>query len=246
MRNFLRLNSNLIIFLDKDNDIETYNFIIECRKSCLERTHIISLKIEEWEMYKHYKYWLYCHQIDIEKGRHSPELYMLWNEKTYFVEKAIEKNPFESKWFFWTDIGCCRNKNDISKIINYPNIFKLLDLELNTNKMLLSYIEPLQESDILLDDNGIPLIFNNKSSTQSCDNIIRVQGGFFGGNIDCWKRWTQLYTNTIELFIKNNVFGGKDQYIMATIDIKYQEDIQSYQSIDKFGDIWFYFLNLLS
>jgi hypothetical protein len=121
---------NIIIFLDM-NDTLTYNHIMNCRKDYMDKTMIISEKIQDWATYKYLDYWNHCHNIDRENSYHSVELYMLWNEKTYFVKRAMEKNPFNSEWFFWSDIGCCRNDNDKNKFMSFPNYNKVINYDQN-------------------------------------------------------------------------------------------------------------------
>ena len=127
MSNFLKIPCNLVIFTD-DNSYET---IFNMRKgnNLEHKTHIIVKKLEEWYNYKFLDYYRYCHTIDIENNSHTPELYMLWNEKSYFVKEIIEKNPFNSEWFFWTDIGCVRDIKMLNKIYTYPNDDKIINLD---------------------------------------------------------------------------------------------------------------------
>jgi glycosyltransferase involved in cell wall biosynthesis len=243
--NFLQLEANIIIFMDNDTDI--LDLIKKYRTNGLDKkTYIINEKLETWETYKYYDYWKYCHSVDIEKERHSPELYMVWNEKTYFINRAINKNPFNSDWFFWTDIGSCRDKNIIKNIKSYFNPNNLFKNSLVSDKILLSFIEPLSKTDYELNKDNIPIIYNNLSELSSCKPVVKVQGGFFGGHLDSWKKWTTQFTETLNNFIKTKTFGGNDQYIMTTAFINYPLDAQYFIPPQNNGDLWFYFLKLFA
>lgn len=49
--------------------------------------------------------------IDPMQNIHSTHLFQEWLEKTNFVTKAININPFNSSYYVWVDIGCFRNNN---------------------------------------------------------------------------------------------------------------------------------------
>ena len=237
--NFLNKPMNIIIFLDKD-DIYTYNYIMNCRKHFFNKTYIISQKMEEWNTYKYIDYWNYCHSIDSEKDIHSIELYMLWNEKTYFLKKASKLNPFNSDWFFWTDIGCCRNDNDKDKFMTFPNYNKIINYD--KNKIILSLINPMHDIYYTLNSNGIPSLLDNITYNRSCNIINLVQAGFFGGHINGLKDWFEIYDSILELFINNKIFGGKEQNLMTAALILYKEKMQTISPVYRGIDIWFDFL----
>lgn len=46
--------------------------------------------------------------LDREKSIHSPELYAVWNLKTYLTYKMSRTNPFKSEFFIYTDSGAWR------------------------------------------------------------------------------------------------------------------------------------------
>ena len=56
-------------------------------------------------------------KLDLEKNKHSPELYAVWNLKTYLMKKVTQENPFKSKFFIYTDSGAWRNR----KFNNWPD-----------------------------------------------------------------------------------------------------------------------------
>lgn len=37
----------------------------------------------------------------------STELNVIWNEKVFLVERALDINPYGSEWFLWLDAGIC-------------------------------------------------------------------------------------------------------------------------------------------
>lgn len=54
--------------------------------------------------------WEKWHEIDPEKGIHSPELYAIWAAKQEFVQEAMKITNFDK--YVWCDIGCFRNIRD--------------------------------------------------------------------------------------------------------------------------------------
>jgi hypothetical protein len=237
MQNFLKIPCNLVVFTDEGS----YDIIKNFRISFgLEHKTVIILKrIEEFYNYKYIDYYKYCHSIDIENNYHTPELYMIWNEKTYFVKEVLEKNPFHSEWFFWTDIGCVRDVKMFDFICNYPNDDKVDNL--NKEKMNLVCIQNFHENDFHKDEKGIPLIFKNRGD-KCCDNIIRIQGGFFGGHLNSWKGWIENFEKVFNHFMESKTFVGKDQYLMASVYINNKDSINLIEASSMYGDPWFYFL----
>jgi hypothetical protein len=228
IKNFLLLNENMVIFTDN----ETYEYINNLRNS--SNTHIIVTSIDKFDTYKYIDYWNYCKSIDIEPN-HTTQLYMIWNEKTFFIEKAINMNKFNSEYFFWMDIGCIRDEQMI------PYIKKFSCIGIDKNKTIISKVSTCAINNQLNGD-GISFDLQNKNG-KSCDMINYIQGGFFGGHTQSLKNWINLYKNELELFIRTKTFGGKDQYIMNNISIKFPEYIYCLNPSDnKLFNVWFSFL----
>lgn len=237
IKNFLQLDCNLVIYTDSKN----YEKIKHERASKMRKTFIHIREIENFYVYKYLNYWDYCKSIDVETN-HTPELYMIWAEKSFMCLDAVINNNFKSKYYFWSDIGCIRN----SKIIHHvKNFASKLPNDFLDDKFLLSVIENFKDSDYTLEE--ISPIFMNKNEKCCCDPIVRIQGGFFGGNKNLWEKWTLLYKEEIEKFIKNKTYGGKDQYIMANIVLtKNTNFINCVKLPPKGEDEWFNYLYYLS
>ena len=107
--------------------------------------------------------------------------------------------------------------------------------------MNLIFIQNFHDNDFHRDDKGIPLIFKNKGD-KSCDDIIRIQGGFFGGHLNCWKVWIENFEKMLNIFMESKTFIGKDQYLMASVYINYKDSINLIPASVKYGDPCFYFL----
>lgn len=206
MENFLSIPCNLFIFCDNEN----YNNIKKLREQH-KNTFIQILPIENFHTYKYMNYWNYCYSIDKEKN-HSPYLYMIWNEKSFFVSKAIDINPFNVQYVWWQDIGSVRYKNNIP--YNFPNIPNSYH-----DKMMCISIDDIIESDKKFTNYPLCDIFLNINEKTACNPIVRIEGGFFGGHINVWKKWITLYDEMLNYFIKYKYFGGKDQYIMTNLCI---------------------------
>jgi glycosyltransferase involved in cell wall biosynthesis len=241
MSNFLSLNCNMVIYTDKESESMIRSF--RARNGLMHRTSIIIKPIDDWEMAKYRDDYLHSHLIDTEKKIHSPELYMLWNEKTYFVMDAIKANPFQSQWFFWVDIGCIRDKHMLRYVNTFPNPYKIMDMP--SDKFILSSIVPFQAGDNYREPSSpIPMLFLNRGPTMSCGNIVRIQGGFFGGHVSQWSKWCILFSDMFHEFIRTRTFIGKDQYIMSSVYLNHTDRIHIMQASDKnrINDPWFDFL----
>lgn len=78
------------------------------------------MSILEKSRNKHYieKYKTIQYKLDPEKRKHSPELYAIWNLKHFIGNLVAQLNPYESRFFIYTDIGGWRSGN----FENWPSI----------------------------------------------------------------------------------------------------------------------------
>ena len=239
--NFLSLNCHMVIYTDSIN----YDKIKASRSE--HNTKIYLRELKDFYVYKYINYWNYCKTIDPEKY-HTPELYMIWAEKSFMVLDTVQNNPFNSDYFMWCDMGSIRTKSMLQDIISFPSLNNIQKL-ISKDKIFLSVIDPFKQDEYVLDKDGIStkLIDKNKS---------RIQGGFMAGYKSVWKEWAELYEKELQLFIKTDTFGGKDQYIMNNIYIskKNESFIHLHQTKSKFlinnkernVDVWFSFLYIFA
>jgi len=99
----LKLPYNLIVFTDS---IDVADYIREKRK---EKLYIFNVPFEDTHYYKHLTTIVELQsKFNIINGNreHETPLYIILNNnKFYFMEKAIELNPFNSEHFIWIDFG---------------------------------------------------------------------------------------------------------------------------------------------
>jgi hypothetical protein len=158
--------------------------------------------------------------IDHERAIHSIELYLIWNEKSNFLRRAIETNPFSSKKFVWCDIGCFRRPN--TEFVKWPNPDRVTD-----NKITLMVVEPFTEDEMRTD---LPL-FQYKN---------RISASIFAGDKDTLIRWHQIYYGMLEHYIQIGRFIGKDQSIMNNVYLVNRDMCELVRYQPGRGDIWFY------
>lgn len=171
---------------------------------------------------------------------HNKYLYTIWNNKSFWLNDTI--NILSAYSYYWVDIGCIRYtfNDEIKSFVKSLNF-----INRNSTKFILSLIEEFNINDDYY-VNSIPFIYYNNN------NIIRIQGGFFGGGKNEIIEWCKYYIDELNLFEKYNVFAGKDQYIMGSIYLKYKYkfDIFIPKNVNynyKFcNDIWFRFLKYYS
>ncbi len=238
----------MVIYTDE----VSYEYIKTQRSEHNTKIHV--MKLTDFKVVQYVEYWEYCKSIDRETY-HTPELYMIWAEKVFFLEKTLKENPFKSTYFFWTDIGCIRDLNTLPDVLTFPYDEMVLK-EIPKDKFVMSYIKAFDKNYTIGSDR-IPDVLRNIDG-KSSDKLVGVQGGFFGGTKLMCQRWITMYEEELKLFIRTGTFGGTDQNIFNSICIKdlksrssflYLREAVDYVSVKgviKSVNIWFSFLNWLS
>jgi hypothetical protein len=208
MENFLpHLNSYIIIFTDERSYMKIYNL----RKNHLGKTKIALLPISDFYTYKYMDHWK-KDLIRDHEGCHSVELYMIWNEKSMFVKRAIEINPFDTEYYCWSDIGMIRNSRYSRYIQDYPKVRSDVD---ESKMYLLNIQHQFNEND-----------FNFKGlATERYRYINAIGGGVIFGHKKVFMKWIDKYYEMLDEFVKNDLFAGKDQSLMACIYVKNRDMI---------------------
>jgi hypothetical protein len=205
--NFVLLNKSLVFFTSK----EFMPIIKKLRpKELYYKTKFIELEIEDFYTYKNfYIEFNETYKIDIENSYHSVPLYMIWAEKSTFLKKAIYKNYFHSKCFYWVDAGYFREKKiEMKKYINnWPSTKKCFE----DKRLLMGQVKYFSDS------FKQKLINFDKEAHYKLQKSINVIGGILGGQIENTLKFTDLYYNSIKLFIKHKIFIGKDQNIYTFV-----------------------------
>lgn len=238
MGNFLRLPRNMVIFTDE----ETRERIEGHRATMMNKTHIIVDKFENFKMLKHMDYWKYCETVDVERKNHNhnSHLYTLWNEKIYLMKRAVDINPFKSDWFFWADIGCCRNAALMDKFMAFPNKDKIKSLP--ADKITMFTISAFWQGDLtVINKNGVPELYQHVDGLSRL--VHRIQGGFWGGRKEMFDTFVKLYGIWQEKFMANKLFCGREECIMSAIRIMHPDFCNVIEANASFGDRWFYFLH---
>lgn len=229
IQNFFYVDFHCVIFCDN----ESKNFITESIPETKNSTNIIFkiLNISDFEISRYD--WENDLKIDpeIKKGvNHSIELYKIWGEKIFFLEKAILSNEFNSSYFLWIDIGSFRCD-------------KLILNEIKANKFPQSHN---------FRDGKMSMfkISNFKESEQQNVNIIdkrfikrNVYGGLFGGDKTAIQLFKKKYTQLLEEFKTKKIFAGKDQSVYNFLVLQNPELIHTIDAhkVNKKYDPWFCF-----
>lgn len=186
MKNTLNINHPFVIFLDKD-DVETTNIIYQIRGHPYQYTKIIRTTLNDLKVSKYD--WEAQYKLDNEKYQ-NPSLYKIWNNKADFVWQVAVENPFNSKYFFWIDIGYLRYvKNE--DIYTNISLSKIPD-----NKLML-------------------LELHDEHSNQSKHRTIAA--GMFGGDFKAVSWFGNVYYNYLDKCISKGDFCGKEQNLMVDI-----------------------------
>jgi hypothetical protein len=220
MQNMLIIQSPMVIFCDKDSKKTIEDF----RKDRL--THIIVLDFTDFYTYKYLNAFENDYKTKDHEKFHNAYLYLIWNEKTNFLKRAIELNPFVTDTFLWCDIGCFRRKN--THFIHWPNSTKIPN-----DKILLLLVNPFP-TNVYESCN----ILEKLPDFQFSNGYIG--GTIFGGSSQTILIWHEKYYQMLEYFISINRFIGKDQNIMDSVVIMNKDLVYLVEPKSDYYDPWFY------
>ena len=206
MKGLLSYKGSMIIFTDK----ESKNYIDKLRKGL--PTRIITTKVEELEPYKYFKNNKLNEQnygTMVWKGGKDSEvnkrLFTIWNSKFSLLKKAVEMNPFNTKYFSWYDIGYLRTVNK-----------------------RLGYEWPDKEKLKILDDKILFNIIGGKD----CKDGGTTTGGYIGCNTNNIHKVHKLFLENLKKRIKNNQFSGNDQELYQDLRCAHPDLIQGVRGMD--------------
>lgn len=230
--NFLtNCQSCMLIFTDK----ESHDRLLDLRKDFKHNTKIIVHSLDKFYTYKYLEHWKkdILRDHEIPRVKHSIELYMIWNEKSMFLKRAIEMNPFETEYFCWSDIGMVRTDDTIEYIKQYP----VIDDTIDKNKVYLLNIQH---------------VFSHKDifpelASERYRHLNAIGGTVFFGHKNVLLTWIAKYYEMLQEFVHKNYFAGKDQSLMACVYVKNSNMINLIRPQPcPISDPWFYMIYYLS
>lgn len=201
----LKLPYPLIIFTDVghgdgygDEGESLIDIINSVRDKYMDRTQIIKIDLKNTYFYK------YLNQIEYLQTKfriyngdlnHETPLYIILNNnKFFFMETAISKNPFNSSHFIWCDFGInhvAETPETIHEWILYvPDKIKQLCIN--------PYIENVKDKDIF------------------CNIYHHTAGGLFSGSSENLSKYIDLFKNKVDQ-IYNEEWYQIDEAIMTIV-----------------------------
>ena len=228
----LRIQSPIVLFTDES----MVHSILEKRGE--RPIHIIALPFEQLETWDRYQtHWKEQHRMDPEQHIHTPELYTIWAEKAFFVEKAIQLNPFQTEFFFWCDIGAFRDPHISQTILDTFPTTQYLE----PDRILFQSVGDLKPTDRTRHADGI-----QGEVISSSWNEIRLVGGLWGGGKSACLRWKNAYQRMLEAYFRAGRFAGKDQQVMLSAYLDDPSLAKVVYCTKPYIDEWFFLEHLLS
>jgi hypothetical protein len=224
MKNMLIIDNPMVIFCDEKSEETIYML----RSGKHDKTRIIVTNFKEFYSYKYANHFLEHYKMDKEQRvGHNMFLYMIWSEKSNFMKRAIELDPFNTDYFLWVDIGCFRRPN--TEYINWPNPKKIDNLD-KTNVLLL-LVQPFTREEWNCSSRETLPLFQFAN---------RIGGTMFGGGKDILLKWHEKYYEMLEYFISIKRFIGKDQSIMNSVYLLNKDMCELVNWQPGCPDHWFY------
>ena len=196
--------------------------------------HIVETPFEELDTWVRYKdRWIADWEQDHEKAHHTPELYAIWAQKAFFVDRAASLNPFNCEHFFWCDIGALRTEVPSGVYKNFPDLARFPA----DDRIIMSSVHSLEDNDTKKYEDGIVGNFRY---------VDRIVGGLWGGNRHACKRWLQAYTKELEAYFCVGRFAGKDQSVMLSAYLADRSLAYILQPALADVNPWFFLLHFMS
>lgn len=171
------------------------------------------------------------HGLDSEKTIHNPDLYAIWNTKTFITYKISQENPYGSQTFIYTDAGAWR----YNVYPDWPNkTFTTILMNDIKDKILIGQVKDLT----LLNNSKFP-------------DVDLIQGGFFLGSKKAIEILYKNFWNIHDERMDKNLFVGIDQNIMNILAFeKYSKSVVRlkswYNGCKSKTNIWFFYQKYLA
>jgi hypothetical protein len=225
---FFLLADDMVIF----TDVLTSEVIFEARKSSPGCTIIFEQQLFETELSKHLD-WNAQHSKDVERHIHSPELYIIWNQKSLWLAEVASSNPYRSDLFFWADSGQFRDDAFLRTYVSPDEKWISANENFPTCKMLFLAVEKFRANELVLDRQGRTYPLNS--------SLVRLGGGNFGGDACAVAQWRKAFMKELEWYLRNGAFVGKDQPIYGSACISHIHlcFLVDGTRVNEINDIWF-------
>ena len=185
MNNIIKLRENItspITFIRFNNIWEILN----------------KLEIERNQNYTyHYKFTQ--HEKDPEKHIHNPNLYAIWNLKSYLVNMSATLNFYNSSFFIYGDSGAWRD--GVFRYWPDISVVKMIHNKLG-DKFLSGEV------------GGFSSIFRDS-----------IEGTFFAGSQKAIREYSNEYYRVHDERLNNSEFVGKDQTNMNIVTYQTRKDL---------------------
>jgi outer membrane biosynthesis protein TonB len=204
MRNIFSLQDCMVVFTQPDM-VET---VQRLRAHAADRTVIVvqpspaDLPVSQLyqESHANSSFWKDQLNMDREQKRHrSFQLFWIWLSKSWWVVQAIHRNFFHSDFFMYSDIGCFRSAAWNGKtLIRHPHIVP------KNTVLWMAHHKP------------------NPPDTRLWNDKFREKDHFYhsgsqgAGTAEAWRRYHQVFAETMDQFASNGLFIGEDQCILQS------------------------------
>ena len=240
MANILQsVSSPLVVF----TDIKSKEYILKMRPETKFHTFFYiyedvwevmrELEVERNRTYNK-KYKQEQFYIDPENNIHNPNLYAVWNIKAFITYEVLKQNPFNSKFFIYTDIGAFRDEI----IPDWPDnsFVELLSCKLH-NRILFGQIQDF--------------VYNSSDSSDSFITKDLIEGTFFAGSKTAIENFKINFYKLHDELLDKQIFVGKDQKIMNLYAFKRNKNenvrLRTWNvKCSKSYDNWFFYQKFLA
>jgi len=144
MRIFFAIPCHLVIFTSP----ELVATMTALREPFANRTRVISMPFSELTSAQIMPLWKEHHEMvphDVTYHIMSPDVYAIWAEKAYFLERAAVLNAFGSNALIWLDAGYFRDEELAKSMQTFPSALRIRTL----NPTMVHFVEvvPFKQKD---------------------------------------------------------------------------------------------------
>lgn len=191
----------LVVF----TDTESYKPLLDLTKNN-PKIRIVIRPMSEFHGIKYAEFWKKNHEKNFMQKTNSWELNMLWNEKVWFVNEAIQTEYFpETEYYGWVDIGYFRNNSDNV----HTSVLKEWG---NYNRVSCFSVQKVHYT--LVNPIGFRLLQNLRGIKIPVQQTA-VAGGFFLGGKEALLKWRDIFTEKVEHYVSQEKLLRDDQTIIV-------------------------------